>query len=207
MEKIFDPRLLEQMLKKWAIPERFDTPGLDFQLVRFSRGKFLVAPFLPMDHFLFVVRGEVHIYGLREDGGAFSVHLVGQGILLGDMEFIRRQQLPFYTEALGEVLCVALPMETYRERLHRDVKFLHTLLDSVSDKFLLFTRMGDSAQPVEQKLLTFLRDIQPDHTLHSINAGVMQLHCSRAQLQRVVRKLCQEGELEKVGKGRYRLAM
>ena len=66
--------------------------------------------------------------------------------------------------------------------------------------------IGQAAQPVEEKLVTFLREIAPDHTLHSINAGVMQLNCSRSQLQRVVRKLCALGQLKRIGKGKYRLA-
>jgi len=43
-----------------------------------------------------LAQGEVHIYGPREDGVFFSVYQDGQGILLGDIEFIRSQTPPFY---------------------------------------------------------------------------------------------------------------
>ncbi len=205
MKFLSDPALLEGILKKWDIPGRFDTRELDFHLVRFQKGELLTAPFKPMTEFLFLAAGRVNIYGLREDGSMFSVYLVDRGTLLGDVEFVQRAALPFYAEAMEDTLCVSLSMEKHRERLKRDVRFLNYLLRSMADKFHLFISMGDSAQPVEEKLLTFLRDIQPDHTLHSINAGVIQLHCSRSQLQRVVRKLCAEKRLQKVGKGRYRL--
>lgn len=205
MRQITNPRLLAQMLEKWDIPSRFDTEALDFRLVRFQKGELLVAPFRPMDSFLFVVEGSVNIYGLREDGSVFSVYLVESGALLGDIEFVRRGDLPLYAEALGEVLCVSLSMERHREALERDVRFLNTLLHSVADKFRLFPLIGQPAQSVEEKLVTFLREIRPDHTLQSVNASVMQLSCSRSQLQRVVRKLCADGTLEKVGKGKYRL--
>ncbi len=206
MQTLNNPRLLQEMLDKWAVRDWFDTQALDFRLVRFRKGELLVAPFKPMDTFYFLVRGQVNIYGLREDGSSFSVYLVDQGVVLGDIEFIQESSLPFYTEAREDVLCVALPMAPNRAVLSRDVRFLNAMLRSVAEKFRLFALIGQPAQPVEEKLLTFLSEIQPDHTLHSINAGVMQLNCSRSQLQRVVRKLCALGQLKRIGKGKYRLA-
>lgn len=207
MKFLSDPALLEEILRKWEIPGRFDTKGLEFRLARFQKGELLIAPFKPMDEFLFLAAGKVNIYGLREDGSMFSVCLVAQGVLLGDIEFVQRAALPFYAEAMEDTLCVELSMEKHRERLKQDVRFLNYLLQSVADKFHQFISMGDAAQLVEEKLLTFLGELQPDHTLHSINAGVIQLHCSRSQLQRVVRKLCQEGALSKISKGKYRLVL
>lgn len=205
MEYVTDPRLLEKALADWDISSHFDSPGLRFQLAKYRKGEFLVAPFKPMNELLFLVRGKVNIYGLREDGSTFSVFFADQAILLGDVEFIRKEPLPFYTEALEDVLCVALSMERHREALEKDVRFLNILLHSVADKFHLFFQMGSPSQPVEEKLVAFLQNIRPDHTLRGMNMGVSHLHCSRSQLQRVVRKLCDAGVLEKVGKGEYRL--
>lgn len=192
-------------MEKWQISSHFDSPGLRFRLAKYHRGELLIAPFKPMEQLLFLVQGKVNIYGLREDGSSFSVYLAGQSVLLGDVEFIRKEPLPFYTEALEDVLCVTLATDRYRVSLEHDVRFLNFLLHSVADKFHMFFQMGNPAQPVEEKLVSFLRDIQPDHTLHGMNVGVMQLHCSRSQLQRVVRKLCDEEVLRKVGKGQYQL--
>ena len=38
-----------------------------------------------------------------------------------------------------------------------------------------------------------------------MTAGERQFRCSRRQLQRVVRKLLEQGVLEKTGRGEYRL--
>ena len=206
MEVVSDRKLLKEILENLGISAHFDSEALQFQLVKYKKGELLVSPLKPMEQLLFLVRGRVMIYGLREDGSSFSVYLAGQSVLLGDVEFIRKESLPFYTEALESVLCVALSTERYRQILERDVKFLNFLLHSVANKFHMFFQMGNPSQPVEERLLAFLRDIQPDHTLHGMNMGVMQLLCSRSQLQRVVRKLCAQGVLVKEKKGRYRLA-
>lgn len=198
--------LLEEALKKWNIPLLFDSAGLQFQLIKYHKGELLAAPFKPMEQLLFLVRGKVSIYGLREDGSSFSVYLANQSVVLGDVEFIRKEPLPFYAEAMdSQVLCLALSMERHREALERDVRFLNFLLHSVADKFNMFFQMGNPSQPVEEKLVSFLRDIQPDHTLRGMDTAALQLHCSRSQLQRVVRKLCGEGVLIRIKKGEYRL--
>lgn len=205
MEYITDQRLLKDALENIGLSRFFDSAGLQFQLAEYHKGELLAAPFKLMDQLLFLVRGRVSIYGLREDGSSFSVYLAGHSVLLGDIEFIRKEPLPFYTEALDEVLCIALSTGLYRERLEKDVRFLNFLLRSVTDKFHAFFQLGSPAQSVEEKLVAFLKDIQPDHVLHGMNTGTMQLHCSRSQLQRVVRKLCEENVLERLGKGKYRL--
>ena len=104
MEYITDRELLKSTLDEMGLSGRFDSPGLQFQLVEYHKGELLVAPFKPMDRLLFLVRGRVSIYGLREDGSSFSVYLAGRSVLLGDVEFIRKEPLPFYTEALEDVL-------------------------------------------------------------------------------------------------------
>lgn len=205
MEYITDQKLLRDALESIGLSRLFDFGDLQLQLAEYHKGELLAAPFKPMDRLLFLVRGRVSIYGLREDGSSFSVYLAGHPVLLGDIEFIRKEPLPFYTEALDEVLCVALAIGRNRERLERDVWFLNFLMRSVADKFGAFFQLGSPAQSVAEKLVAFLRDIQPDHILHGINAGTIQLHCSRSQLQRVVRRLCGENVLERLGKGKYRL--
>ena len=206
MEYISSPPLLAQLRQELQLDKRFQSvEGLDFRLARFQKGELLIAPHKPMEQFLFLARGRVNIYGLRESGSSFSVYLAGQNVLLGDMEFIRREPLPLFTEAMEEVLCVTLPMERHRAALEQDRAFLQYLLRSASEKFLRLALIEHPEQSLEEKLLTFLRGIQPDHTLHGIYTGTLQLHCSRAQLQRVVRKLCQEGRMRKLGKGEYQL--
>ena len=67
--------------------------------------------------------------------------------------------------------------------------------------------MAASAQTLEEKVLFFLQKVQTSHEISSVNNALQPLHCSRRQLQRVLKKLCDEGRLVKTGRGRYRLRM
>lgn len=57
----------------------------------------------------------------------------------------------------------------------------------------------------EEKLLEYLK-WQPEHTLHHLEPACVQMHCSRRQLQRVLKELCGSGKVVKVGRGEYALA-
>ena len=65
--------------------------------------------------------------------------------------------------------------------------------------------MDVTMQTLEEKLLLYLDKMQPDHTIHSVNETVIAMHCSRRQLQRVLKTLCEEWSAGKDGQRQYRL--
>ena len=205
MERINDTELLKCLLKGHTFTQCFSSLPLDLELRRYNKGEFINTPIQPLKDFCLILDGHIRIYGIRENGSSFSVHMEGNGALLGDMEFCRSDFIPFYTEAITNVLCVVLPMEKHRSELERNPYFLRFLLNSLAEKVMLTARLDRPSQSVEDRILTFLREIQPDHILHSISEGLTYFHCSRRQLQRVVCKLCAEGVLQKIGKGQYQL--
>lgn len=205
MDYLQNQPLLEILLQREGILEYFETKGLGFRLIRYGKHELICGPGKPLEQLLFLVKGSVWVYSLREDGSSVSISRGVGRTVLGTMEFARKGLPAFYTETREETLCVALPLEENRAVLEQDQVFLRFVIGHLAEMIITSALIGHGEQPVEERLLVFLRDIQPDHTLHSINSGLLQFHCSRRQLQRVVRKLCQEGVLKKVGKGVYRL--
>ena len=205
MKVIDDKRLLQRMLERKGIPGHFETKGLDFQLLFYEKGELIASPINPLHMLLFVVKGSITVYGLRENGTRFSISQGVGDALLGALEFVRDDLPAFYTEAVEDVLCAALPIERNRGALEQDRIFMRYLLYDFSEKILAYTLIGHADQSTEEKVLVFLRDIQPDHTLHGIGKSAMQFHCSQRHLLRIVQRLCAQERLEKVGKGKYRL--
>ena len=203
MKYIDDEKLLERLLIQEGIIEHFETSGLDFRLVEYEKGELICAPGRPLEDILFTVRGTVQVYGLREDGKWLPVSQGMGRTAMGAIEFVQPGLPVFYTEAVEDLLCVSLPIERNREALERDCVFLMYLLKCINSMVVTYTLIGHREHSVEERVLTFLRDVQPDHTLHSINQGLLQFHCSRRQLQRVVKRLCDEGKLKKLKKGVY----
>ena len=175
------------------------------KLVEFEKGEILNDPLKPLDRFYILVRGSVSIYNLTEDGTIRYISKASRGTLLGDMEFSGAGNQSFYIEAAETVLCLAIPFRENQSVLENDPVFLQFVLGQLAGKLSLSAVMTASAQTLEEKVLFFLGKVQADHTISSVNQAFQALHCSRRQLQRVLKKLCDESLIVKMGRGRYRL--
>lgn len=205
MKRLHDQKQIEDWLKRSNISSYFSTPDLKFLVLQYQKGEFVTSANQKLDNILFVVDGVVRIYGLRENGTISPVNQLNAPIILGDMEFSQQQASSFFTEAVTEVTCIALPIQQYEEQLHSDILFLHALLRSYAAKMKQITLVEIPSETIEERVILYLKNFCPTHELIGIEAATLQLRCSRRQLQRVLQKLCAEGKVNKTGKGRYKL--
>ena len=103
-------------------------------------------------------------------------------------------------------LCIVLPLASTKELLLNDNRFLRYLLNSVTEKLMLYSSSQSNFSTLEESFLSYLSERCPDQTFSGVEKMAMQLHCSRRQLQRVLKKLLEEGRLVKLSKGSYRLS-
>ena len=203
MREIVDRDRLEHFFGEQQAHFRQRPPVL--KLVEFEKGEILNDPLQPLRRVYIIVMGSVSIYNLTEDGSIRYISKAASGTLLGDMEFSGAGNPPFYIEAAEMVLCLDLPFWDNLEVLKNDPVFLRFVLGQLAGKLSLSAAMTASAQTLEEKVMFFLRKIQADHAISSVNQALQPLHCSRRPLQRVLKKLCDEGLVVKTGRGCYRL--
>lgn len=175
------------------------------KLVEFEKGELLNEPFQPIRQFYIIVKGSVSIYDVTEEGSIRYISRAGTGTLLGDMEFGGAEKQMLCAEAAETMLCLAMPFRENQSALENDPLFLRFVLRQLTQKLLLSSTMDVVPQTLEEKVLLYLRKIQPDHEISSVNQTIQLLHCSRRQLQRVLKKLCDEELLIKTGRGCYQL--
>ncbi len=207
MTQIYDAEQIKYWLDKTKIRSYFDTPDLSFYIRCYEKGEYLTAPNKHIEDLLFVVSGTIRIYGIGEEGSILPVNQTDSPTLIGDIEFSKRKTPPFFVEAKTAVKCVVLSVKTYREQLERDVRFLHVLLESYVEKLQLFAFVDASASTIEERVILYMKNICGSHELKGMEAAAHQLRCSRRQLQRVLRKLCEDGQVIRLGKGRYKLVV
>lgn len=205
MKRINDTNKLETYLEKHHIRDCFDTKNLPFFLVKYERGEMLVQPLQPLDSLLFVVSGTFSLYSVRQNGSVFYMSSDDKFVLLGDMEFVNDQFTVFYAEAKTDVFVVCLSVSRNRAALNQDLRFLHYLLDSLAWKMHQAAVNETSFPNLEERLLHYLAFNCQNQTLTHIEHTAENLHCSRRQLQRILKKLVDEGRLSRDGKGIYRL--
>ena len=203
MKLLQDPALLGEYLARYEIPRKFDTPNLPFSLWEYERGELLGNLKDSRQVLRFVVSGTIQIYAVRADGSRYPLSHSDDFTLLGDMEFCGESSLPFLVEAMSRVRCVELPLFGCREALLHDNTFLRGLLGSVARKVALFAQSYAAYSRLEEKLLACLR--QDGGSFRGVEPLAVRLHCSRRQLQRLLKGLTERGVLEKTGRGEYRL--
>ena len=203
MREIVDKNRLEHFFGEQQVHFRQRPPVL--KLVEFEKGEILNDPLQLLSCFYIIVRGSVSIYHLTEDGSIRYISKAASGTLLGDMEFSGAGNPSLYIEAAEPVVCLAVPFRENQSVLENDPVFLRFVLGQLVGKLSLSAVMTASAQTLEEKVLFLLRKVQADHAIASVNHALQALHCSRRQLQRVLKKLCDEGLVVKTGRGCYRL--
>ena len=187
MKELNEPDQIELYIRKSGIKEKLSTEGIIFKVFRYEKGELLASPVEPLDHILFPVEGKAVIYGIRNDGTSFPISEIRKGDIIGDVEFTGSDEPVLFVEASKPVVCLAIDIKAYRKILMNDVTFLQTILASFAGKFRKIITIDAMSGNIEERVLNYLR-------------------CSRRQLQRVLRKLAEEGKIRKIGKGRYKLS-
>lgn len=205
MKEINDRSQIEKWIREGNIMKHFETRNISFRAFVYEKGEVITSPLLEFQYIFFVIRGKFQVYALQKGGSIGNIGLFSGPAVLGDMEYTTNGQTSFFSEARSEVICLALSVREYGDELYKDVPFLHMMLESVTQKLVLASTMEFLVPDVEEKLIFYLKNITPERTLSGVGTAAMWLHCSQRQLQRVIKKLCDEGRLLKVGKGKYTL--
>lgn len=204
MKKIENELIIEKWIEENRIRENFDTKDLAFEAYTYEKGELIISPLKKQDQLLFLVEGIVQIYGILENGRMIPVNQSEKPALLGDLEFINKTS-ELYCESFTDTRFVALPIEKNRQQLDTDLRFLHLLLHSYAGKLKLFTNMEIGAPRLDERVLFYMKELSPKGELQGMDTSALKLRCSRRQLQRVLKQLCEEGKICKTGKGHYRI--
>ena len=202
MEEIKDRICIAEKAAEWGIDD-FLSASDEVRAYRYERGEIITSPARPSQEIIFIVEGSAAIYGIRADGSSFPLSIIKPPEIIGDLEFTAGASTAFFVEAKEAVTAIALPLGYCKEELWNDSRFLHALLRSLSDKLMRIAFTEGVSETVEDRVISYLRDFSTDGSIKGIEDATYMLRYSRRQLQRVLRKLSDDGIIQKVGKGRY----
>ena len=153
MKRIFDPTLLDFYLQKHEIPSLFDTPDLAFSLYQFEKGERLDT-LNPEEYLSFRVDGSIEISANRADGTSYPIGYLDGFTCIGDMEFCGKRDDTHQIEARTTALCIVLPLASTKELLLNDNRFLRYLLNSVTEKLMLYSSSQSNFSTLEESFLS-----------------------------------------------------
>ena len=203
MQVVQNSALLNRYMAANSIAEQFSRKDLHFLLLRYRAGESIASPNTPLRYFMFLVSGSMSVYALRQDGSTYPIENMKKGFL-GDREFCGIP-VGITAEAKTESLFVALHLDECREKLWDDNKFLRMILMNFSDKLSGYVDLEATQQNFEDRLLFYLENECPNHEMDNVGDAIYRIRCSRRQMQRILKKLVDEGTILHTGKGKYRL--
>lgn len=203
MKKIYDKKLIDKIKKEYCIEDYFSN-NYEFIIIEYEEDETIINPLEKTQYIQFVIEGTLLISFIDQDGRQTIVSQSEELCILGDMEFVDDLNPMFFAEAKTKVKTLALSLKEYKEKLNQDFQFLHTLLNSIASKLKQSSTNQFVYQSVEERFLYYM-NYYCGGSLSSIEEAISYLHCSRRQLQRVLKKLCDEEIIIKEGKGKYKI--
>lgn len=203
MKKIYDKKLIDKIKKEYCIEDYFSN-NYEFIIIEYEEDETIINPLEKTQYIQFVIEGTLLISFIDQDGRQTIVSQSEELCILGDMEFVDDLNPMFFAEAKTKVKTLAVSLKEYKEKLNQDFQFLHTLLNSIASKLKQSSTNQFVYQSVEERFLYYM-NYYCRGSLSSIEEATSYLHCSRRQLQRVLKKLCDEEIIIKEGKGKYKI--
>lgn len=203
MKIIYNQEIINKALKENQI-EKYFSNKYDFIIIEYEPEETIINPLEKTKYIQFVIEGTFIILFIDQEGKQTIVSQNDELCILGDMEFVDNTNPMFFAEAKTKVKTIAIRIDDYKSELENDVLFLHALLKSVAQKLNRSSTNQFVNQSVEDKLLYYMK-YYCQGNMQGIEKATRYLHCSRRQLQRVLKKLCDEEIIVKEGKGKYKI--
>lgn len=202
MKKIYNQEIINKALKENKI-EKYFSNKYDFIIIEYEPEETIINPLEKTKYIQFVIEGTFIILFIDQEGKQTIVSQNDELCILGDMEFVDNTNPMFFAEAKTKVKTLAISLKEYKENLDQDLQFLHTLLNSIAVKFKQSSSSQFIHATVEEQLFTYLNYYGE---ITHIGQLAISFHCSRRQIQRVLKKYLDQGIIVKEKKGVYKLA-
>ena len=205
MEIVNNEELLENYTSSHQLLEHFSICKPNFYLLHYRPGEMLTSPFMPSQYLQFIVAGDLLLYDMPSEDSSVTLQTSHQGVrLIGDMELLDIDFVPFFVEAKSEVYTVALRLDQYRDALLNDPIFLRYVCRDLAAKLRGATDVSMRVE-LKDKLAAYLNRVGEGYEIRGIARFAEQLNVSERQLIRTLKAFCEAGFLRHEKAGLYRV--
>ena len=204
-------RMILSFLQKYELDKIFPSLGIDsFDLLHVRKGQIICSKGDEINNLYFLAEGKVKIYTTTLDDKRLILRFQEALGLIGDIEFIQGTPVLHTIEASTECYFITLSYDVLRKTVINDPLFLTFLLDIVTKKFRAKTDAAtlNLLYPVEVRVASYLLStkVEDERQLYheeakdsSMTDIADMIGTSYRHLNRVIKKLCNDGVIEKAG--------
>ncbi|PAB56629.1 Crp/Fnr family transcriptional regulator, partial [Anaeromicrobium sediminis] len=178
MRKISDNNLLNHYIVKYNIEKIFDKDILKHaQLHFYEKGEYILKAEFDLEYYYLIVDGKTKIYYLLENGKSILLKFYKEFNSLGDIELLKNLPIRCNVEAIEDTYLIGIPSDIIRETSLDNPKFLHHLIDSLSEK--LYATLNNSsynlAYPLINRLSSYLVEHMTDTNYIILNSSFNEI--------------------------------
>lgn len=205
MKRFYDQTLVETYLQQTKFASVMNGLQKHLFVAQYEKGEFVTTPLQKEYLFQIIIQGSLNIYFIRDDGSVYSLAISQKNDLLGEMEIFSHQTGNVYAEATDDLICLALSIETSKDALLENCRFLQLICESLAQKMESVTTIDAAPVSLKQRVLTYMMYKCNEEELKGLQKAAFHLNCSARQLQRILNQHEAEGTVIKTGKGTYKL--
>lgn len=203
MKKISNDDLLNHYIIKHNLTAIFDKDLLnDAQLHFYRRSENILRAELNLQYYYLLVEGKTKVSYLLENGKSILLKFYKELNTFGDIELSKNIPICCDVEAIEDSYLIAIPIDIIRNKYMDSPKFLHHLVDSLSDKLhaTLSNSSYNLAYPLINRLASYLVEYMTDENYvilgSSFNEIAQFLGTTYRHLNRTFKELESRGIIE-----------
>lgn len=201
MKRILDDRLLNKYIKKYSIETVLDDEILKYaQLHFFKSGENILESGEKLEYYYFFVDGKIKVYYPFENGKSMILKFYKDYNTIGDLELLRDIPIVCSIDAIEDTFMIAISSVVLRENFFDNIKLLHHLVYSLSDK--LYGTINNSSYnfvyPLINRLSSYLLENLADKDYIVLNSSYLEIAQFLGTTYRHLNRTLNEMELKSI---------
>lgn len=178
MKRIFDNKLLSTYIKKHNIESIFDDEILKYVQLHFYEGEErILKSGEVLEYYYLLVHGKIKIYYPFENGKSMTLKFYKDFNTIGDLELFKNMPILCDIDAVEDTFLIGIPSTILREKYFDNVKLLHHLVDSLSEK--LYGTINNSSYnyvyPLISRVASYLLEYLTDKNYIILNSSYLDI--------------------------------
>lgn len=162
MRRISDNNLLNHYIAKHNMENIFDKDMLRYaQLHFYEKDEYILEAESELQYYYLLVDGKIKISYLFENGKSMFLKFYREFNTIGDLELLKNIPIRCNIDAIEDTYLVAIPADILRKKYLSNIKFLHHLIDSLSEK--LYATINNSSYNFVYPLINRLSSYLVEH--------------------------------------------
>ncbi|WP_346935938.1 helix-turn-helix domain-containing protein [Clostridium sp.] len=178
MKRVFDNNLLDHYIKKHNIESIFDYEILKYaQLHFYEEEEYIFESGEILEYYYLLVDGKIKIYYPFENGKSMLLKFYKDFNTIGDLELLKDIPILCNIDAVENTYLIAIPADILREKYFNNIKLLHHLVNSLSEK--LYGTINNSSYnfvyPLINRLASYLVEQLTDENYIILNSSYLEI--------------------------------